>query len=211
MNLPEEKRMLLSQLVDGELPADQANRVLAEVLDELVPLPAGAAAAREFDALVRLRRATEPWREQEPPRMVVAVAAEKSAGVASHAGWRAVSLASAVLLGGILVAGGYYLGGRSGIEPPRPPMVQQPVVVVTPEQRSEIARTFALHESVAGPLSWYAADDATIQVAPARTGEGTRPPVAIVLRLTRDLSCPSRDPIGPKTYVIVCRDPRRGH
>ena len=99
MNLPEEKRMLLSQLVDGELPATRPTGCWPRCSTSWSPCRPGPRRQRELNALVRLRRATEPWREQEPPRMVVAVAAEKSAGVASHAGWRAVSLASAVSSG----------------------------------------------------------------------------------------------------------------
>jgi hypothetical protein len=63
-----------------------------------------------------------------------------------------------------------------------------------------------LHESVAGPLSWYAADDATIQVAPAEKGDSMRQPIAVVLRLTRDLSSQNGEATLPKTYVIVCRN-----
>ena len=80
------------------------------------------------------------------------------------------------------------------------------MVIVTPEQRRDIARAFALHESVAGPLSWYAADDSTIQVAPAGKGESLRQPIAVVLRLTRDASSPSGKAAPPITYVIVCRN-----
>ena len=35
MSISEEKEILLSQLVDHELPADQADQVLAGILDEL--------------------------------------------------------------------------------------------------------------------------------------------------------------------------------
>ena len=79
----------------------------------------------------------------------------------------------------------------------------QSAIVVTPEQRREIARAFALHESVAGPLSWYAADDATIQVAPAEKKENLQQAVAVVLRLKPVR--PSND-TEVKTYVIVCRE-----
>ena len=34
MSLSEEKKILLSQLVDGELPVNQANQVLADVFAE---------------------------------------------------------------------------------------------------------------------------------------------------------------------------------
>ena len=59
---------------------------------------------------------------------------------------------------------------------------------------------------MAGPLSWYAADDATIQVAPAQRGEALQPPVAIVLRLSCDSSAAGCAALSPRTYVIVCRN-----
>ena len=46
MSLSEEKKILLSQLVDGELPVDQANQVLAEVFDELADVLGNAEAGR---------------------------------------------------------------------------------------------------------------------------------------------------------------------
>ena len=84
--------------------------------------------------------------------------------------------------------------------------LEQPVVIVSPEQRREIARAFALHESVAGPLSWYAADDSTIQVAPAQKGESLRQPIAVVLAADAGFVVSKRRGARPKTYVIVCRD-----
>ena len=84
-------------------------------------------------------------------------------------------------------------------------MVVPSMVTVTPEQRSEIARAFSLHESVAGPLSWYAADDSTIQVAPAQKGETLRQPIAILLHLSGDQSRAGGDAMPAKTYAIVCR------
>jgi len=206
MSLSEEREILLSQLVDGELPVDRANQVLADVLSELSHVPGNAAAVRRLGAMLQLRQALDPWRQQEPLQRIVALPPAHPIAKASQFSWQALSLASAALLGGILVAGGFLLGGRSGADRSAVPTAQRPVVVVTPEQRREIARAFALHESVAGPLSWYAEDDSTIQVAPAGKGEAMRQPIAVILRLTRDLSCPSREWIGPKTYVIVCRN-----
>jgi len=206
MSLSEEKRVLLSQLIDGELPVDQANQVLAEVFSELTDVLGNAEAGRELSAMLQLRQAIDPWRRQEPPKTVVALPSVHSTGRASHFRWQMISYASAALLGGVLVAGGFFLGGRLSVERPIVPTAQQPVVIVSPEQRQDIARAFALHESVAGPLSWYAADDSTIQVAPAGKGESLRQPIAVVLRLTRDVSSPSREAMPPTTYVIVCRD-----
>ena len=135
----------------------------------------------------------------------MALPAAKSAGMSRASNWRLLSLAAAALLGGILVAGGFYLGGQVAMSPPGWPIARQSTGLVTPEQRSEIARAFTLHESVAGPLSWYAADDSTIQVAPAQKGETVRQPIAVVLRLTAGPAGQAQTP-PPKTYVIVCRN-----
>jgi hypothetical protein len=205
MSIPEEREILLSQLVDGELPVEQANQVLADVFDELTHVLGDAEAPGKLRAMLQLRRALGPWRRQEPARTIVALPPARSAG-SSRSSRRLLSLAMAALLGGILVAGGFYLGGRRTVTAPDEALVQPSMVIVTPEQRREIARAFTLHESVAGPLSWYAADDSTIQVAPAQKGETVRQPIAVVLRLTGDRSSPGRDAPLPKTYVIVCRN-----
>lgn len=210
MSIPEKHEILLSQLVDGELPVDQANQVLADVFDELVHVLGSAEAAGKLHAMLQLRRALDPWRRQEPPKTIVALPSVPPAGRVSHPGRRLLSLAAAALLGGILVAGGFYLGSRHGNPPQvaagdKPSTVLPSTVIVTPEQRSEIARAFSLHESVAGPLSWYAADDSTIQVAPAQKGEAMRQPIAVFLRLTEDRLGASDKAMPAKTYVIVCR------
>jgi hypothetical protein len=206
MSLSEERRILLSQLVDGELPVDQANQVLADVFDELPHVLGSAEAGVELNAMLQLRRALEPWRRQEPPKTLVALPAARPAGKMSRFKWRALSLASAALLGGILTTGGFLLGSRHGVEQPAALTIRQPVVVVTSERQREIAQAFSLHESVAGPLSWYAADDSTILVSPAEKAEATRQPIAVVLRLAQDASCPCDEAVPAKTYVIVCRN-----
>jgi hypothetical protein len=184
------------------LPVERANEVLAEVFGELTHVLGSSEAARELDTMLQVQRALQPWREQEPPKAIVAAPSVHPIGKASH--FRQVaSLASAALLGGILVAGGFYLGGRHPVDQPILPVTRQSSVIVSPEQRQEIARAFALHESVAGPLSWYAADDSTIQVAPVQKGEALRTPIAVVLRLTQNGSCISPSPA--KNYVIVLR------
>ena len=223
MSLSEEKKILLSQLVDGELPVDQANQVLAEVFGELTHVLGSAEAARQLHAMLQLRQSLGPWRGQEPSKTVMMPSSVHAAGKTSHSRWHMISLASAALLGGVLVAGGFLLGNlligqRLGTPIARQDQGptaatervaqkdDQSVIVVTPEQRRDIARAFALHESVAGPLSWYAADDATIQVAPAEKEESLREPIAVVLRLSRDPSSPNGKTTQPKTYVIVCRN-----
>ncbi len=210
MSLSEEREILLSQLVDHELSDDRADQVLLETLEDVESWG-------RLKAMLKLRQTLGPWRRQESPRAIVALPLTRPLQRSSQPGWRPMSLAAAAALGGVLVAGGFYLGGRfngnrtvatndqpSVDAPSRPhkaPNPQQPVIVVTPEQRSEIDRAFALHESVAGPLSWYAADESTIQVAPARPGEKSGQPVAVVLRLLPEGGQPSES----KTYMIVCR------
>jgi hypothetical protein len=206
MSLSEEKQILLSQLVDGELPAEQANQVLADVLNELAHVLSGSESAWQLHQMLASRQVFAPWRRQELPKTIVALPSPRLADRASPFGWRLIGLASAAVLGGVLVAAGFFLRGQLGIERAPVAVAQQPAVIVTPQQRREIARVFALHESVAGPLSWYAADETTIQVAPAQKGETMLPPIAVVLRLTRDASSPDPRNGGPKTYVIVCRN-----
>ncbi len=219
MSLSEEKEILLSQLVDHELPMDQANQVLASILDELADVLDDTEAGRRLRDMLQLRQTLSAWRQQEIPGSIVALPLARPAASTSPVGWRVMSLAAAAVLGGILVAGGFYLGGRVGGERSATSIARQSansawqaeqvshegppsVIVVTPDERREIARAFALHESVAGPLSWYVADDSTIQVAPAQKGERPQQPIAVVLRLAPAQWSKSQE---SKTYVIVCR------
>lgn len=146
-------------------------------------------------------------------------AAAEPARAKPHRGRGLAALAAAAVLGGVLVAGGFYLGARLGAGHGFGAVARQtedpsagtgktaredarPRFVVTPDERREIARVFALHESVAGPLSWYAADDSSIELGAAEKQEASRRPIAVVLRLVPAASCGQG---GPKTYVIVCR------
>ena len=171
MSISEEQENLLSQLVDGELPVDQANQVLADVFEEMSHVLGDYEVGSRLNAMLQLRQTLGPWRQQEPPKPIVCPPTVLvTRGVMGM--WDKLSpvlgLAAAAVLGGILVAGGFYLAGRHGNVPEtlagdKPSTVLPSMITVTSEQRSEIARAFSLHESVAGPLSWYAADDATIQ------------------------------------------------
>lgn len=213
MSSSEEKDLLLSQWVDGELPADQADRVLADALDN-------EEQREQLKAMLRLRQVLGRWKRQEPPKNIALDATAHLPGSSEiaieHLGggnhpsgsFRPLSgLAAAAILGGVLVAGGFFLGGWYRTAPSPATVAVRPVVtVVTPEQRQEIARAFALHESVSGPLSWYASDDATILVAPAKKGETLRKPIAVVLRFAQDASCGVLSLVPPKTYIIVCRN-----
>jgi len=64
-----------------------------------------------------------------------------------------------------------------------------------------VAKVFAMHESVAGPLAWYAADDQNIKLASARGTEASSRPIAVLLRLA-----PASPDGAVHTYVIVCRE-----
>lgn len=220
MSLSEEKKILLSQLVDGELPVDQANQVLADVFGQLTHVLGSSEAATELNAMLELRQALGSWRSLEAPRPVVVMPSVNPGNGAARSRWHLASMAAAALVGGILVAGGFLLahllaGPRADTSIARQPALpmpgtsqggpknRQPAIVVTPQQRHEIAQAFALHESVAGPLSWYAADESSIRVAPADKQEKTEQPIAVVLRLLPD---GGPDESHPKTYVIVCRN-----
>lgn len=212
MSIPEEQEILLSQLVDHELPADEADRVLQEVLDD-------AEARCRLKSMLRLRQTLGPWRGQEPVGPVVAMALVGASEGDSRPARPLLSLALAIVLGGVLVAGGFHLGGQFRKGPQGEPIAavpgepasgaeeaasgnRRPAILVTPQQRREIAQAFALHESVAGPLSWYVADDSHIRVAPASEEEDSRQPVGVVLRLAPAETHPGSQ---GKTYVIVCR------
>jgi len=260
MSLSEEKRILLSQLVDGELPLDQANQVLAEIFAELGHVLGDVEAGVELNAMLQLRRAMNPWRQQEPPKPMAAlpmpaeglsasacrsrqngkavqsewirgkeqvrdavphpppfslalsnlVAGDHAPNVTRRLrrrrAWWALSLVSAAAIGGILASGGFLVGSRFAAQRPVAPTVAPSTIIVTPERQREIAEAFNLHESVAGPLNWYAADDSTILISPAQKSEAARQPIAVVLRLVPDASSPCDQPIPAKTYVIVCRN-----
>ena len=61
MSLPDETEILLSQLIDHELPVEQANQVLADALDN-------AESRQRLKDMLRLRQLFAPWRQQEPVR-----------------------------------------------------------------------------------------------------------------------------------------------
>jgi hypothetical protein len=200
----ERDEILMSQLADGELSSDQANELLLSVLD--------APADREkLKALLCFRQATVGWRIRQPPRPVMVVAEPprtfRRSRMARHMG----GLAVAACVGGLLVLAGIWAAGWLG-SPVRPmhqwqiapgPDAPRAAVRVTPEQMQQVAMVFALHESVAGPLAWYAADDQNIRLASAGGTEAGQTPIAVLLKL---------GPAGPdaaaRTLVIVCREDR---
>jgi hypothetical protein len=186
----------MSQLADGELASDDANELLLSALDD-------AAARERLKEILRLRQSTVAWRTREPDGPVMVVAERPRAFRASRHAWRMGSLAIAACVGAVLVLAGVWTAswlGRPGVPEGRtsvPGLVA--AVSVTPEQMQQVANVFAFHESVAGPLAWYAADDQNIRVASAKGTEAAHKPIGVVLKLASATGV-------PRTYVIVCRD-----
>jgi len=187
----EEQDMLLSQLADGELAGAEANALLLAALDD-------PELRQKLKEMLRLRQATAAWRDQQPSRPVMVLTAPRAAR-RRWFGWRLGGYAVAACLGGLLVIAGFWAAGAG-----RPGLVLPSTVArVTPEQMQQVARVFALHESVAGPLAWYAADDDNIRVASAEGSETGNRPVAVLLRLE---PAAAGGPGAARTYVIVCRE-----
>jgi hypothetical protein len=179
---------ILSQLADGELANDQFVDVLLGVLDD-------PQARQTAKAHLELRKALGEWRRQAPARPLVAAPPRKSFRVRS-VGRQAASLAAAAVIAGLLVTLGFLAARHSGT-----PSSGGDAAAVTRTQMADIARAFQLHESVAGPLQWYADDDSGIRFASEPRPAGAGKPVAVVLSL---------DPGGgpdtrPRRYVVVCR------
>lgn len=198
----EHDEILLSQLADGELPGDRANELLLGVLD--------APAEREkLKGLLRLRQATVGWRAMQPQRPVMVVSERPQSFHRGRIAWRVSSLAVAACVGGLLVLTGIWAAGwlgktvRTGDQwqvaprPDAPPAVAQ----VSPEQMQQVAKIFALHESVAGPLAWYAADDQNIRLASARGADAGQQPIGVLLKL--ESATPGA---AARTLIIVCRN-----
>lgn len=193
----ERDEILMSQLADGELPSDQANELLLNVLD--------APDEREkLKDLLRLRQATVGWRTRQPQRPVMVVSERTQSFPRRRIAWRVSSLAVAACIGGLLVLAGVWAAGWMGrpAQPGRQDQVAPPTVAqVTPERMQQVAKVFALHESVAGPLAWYAADDQSIRLASARGAEVSQQLIGVLLRLESET--PGAD---ARTLVIVCRN-----
>ena len=199
----ERDEIRMSQLADGELSSDQANELLLSVLD--------APADREkLKALLRFRQTTAGWRTRQPPRPVMIVAERPGALRRGRAAWHLGSLAVAACVGGLLALAGIWGAGRLG-GPVRQTYPWPTVARVTPEQMRQVAMVFALHESVAGPLAWYAADDQNIRLASAGGTEAGQTPIAVLLKLGPagpDAARSTGSGQAARTLVIVCREDR---
>jgi len=196
--MSEQDEIRLSQLADGELDGDQAADVLLGVLDD-------APSRERLKALLRMRRSLAPWRQRQPSRPVVLVHHEAH-GVRWRRAGRWAGLAAAACVGGLLVLAGVWTARTRPSAAEQKAELQGPAgatvaASVTPEQMRQVAKVFALHESVAGPLAWYAADDQSIRVASAVGSQGQHAPVAGLLTLG-----PTVTGGVARTYIIVCRE-----
>jgi hypothetical protein len=199
----ENDEILMSQLADGELPSDQANDLLLGVLDD-------ADGREKLKELIRLRQATAGWRASQPARPVMIVSDQpRSMRPRRRLAWRMGGLAVAACIGGLLVLAGVWVAGW-GRGPVRPlhqwqiapgPDAPPTVARVSSEQMRQVAQAFELHESVAGPLAWYAADDQNVRLASATGTEAGRAPIGVLLRLNA-----TSNGSGGRSLVIVCRN-----
>ena len=192
--------MQMSQLVDGELTSDEANDVLLNVLDD-------AAGRTRLKQLLHLRRATAGWRTRQPERAVVILSRPTRRLRVGQGARRLGGIAVAACIGGLLVLAGVWATDLIRGERTPPPVNTvslyrpAPGAQVTPKQMQQVAEVFALHQAVAGPLAWYAADDQDIRLASARGAEANLTPIAVLLKLD-----PSGAGATARTLVIVCRE-----
>lgn len=188
--------VLLSQLADGELESDAANDVLLDVLDN-------SDAREKLKEHLHLRKKLGLWRRSRPTDGEIHVPQIHADNTSAHAHLfrKMGSLAAAAVIGGLLVTVGFLAAKRS--VPAVPPTIHpEQVVVVSPAQMTQLAQEYRLHESVAGPLQWYASDDKNIRLASVRGTRASGKPVAVVLRFKSSGASHALN----KTYTIVCRD-----
>jgi hypothetical protein len=195
--------LILSQLADGELPHDEiVGTLLAALEDE-----------NSRDRLrqhLQLRQMSAAWRSQKPtgdlcPVLPAAIPMPPNSmanGRPRRASRQGSNVLVASVVGGLLVLLGVWMGKSSPVGPlPIAPNLSAPQYVVSPSQRQQIAQVFAFHESLAGPLKCFAADDQEIEVTPADPETESARPLAVVLRLIAEGGPQPRT----HEYVIVCR------
>src|SRR5262245_6505308 len=194
---------VLSQLADGELPHDETVGALLLALQD-------EESRSRLRQHLQLRQMSAAWRAQRPSANLIPAVpaaalrpmrpAENGFPRGRHLQSSSVMVAS--VMGGLLVLLGVWVGKSSHgpvtaiVPAPRPSEF-----VVSPGQRQQIAQVFAFHESVAGPLKCFAADDQEIEVTPADAELKDARPLAVVLRLTAE---GSPRPLS-REYVIGCR------
>lgn len=212
----------ISELADGELDRDRANVLLAEIMDD-------AEAREQLKAMLHLRQVWAGWRTLQPPDTVqikperplppmdtVEAGYQQSTTThpisfktieptrgqthLTHAG-QLVGLATAAMIGGLLVMGGFWLA-----RPDRTATAANsryaPHVNISAEAVRQAAGAFALHESVGGPLKWYADDEQQIQFAAVEDKTPAGKPVTIFL----EVKPAGRPETAPRSYIIICRE-----
>ncbi len=184
----------LSQLADGEL----GDRAAAETMRAT---PDDSDARERFNSHLRLRLLTADWRERTgPPATFLRMSVLRTSAPASRP---AVGVLAATLAGGLLVLAGVWAGRQTAPETAAPLADFAPSEVISPDRRRQVAEVFAFHESVAGPLDWYAADDEAIRLGtspPRNDDHAAGRPIAVVLRLAAGGSGAAHE------CVIVCCD-----
>jgi hypothetical protein len=195
--------IVLSQLADGELPHDETVGALLAALED-------EESRNRLRQHLQLRQMSAAWRAQKPSgNLIPAVPAAApmplrppSNGFPRGRSFQSSSIMVASVMGGLLVLLGVWVGKSShGPVLPIVDVKRPPEFIVSPGQRQQIAQVFAFHESVAGPLKCFAADDQEIEVTPADAEIKNAQPLAVVLRLTTE---GSPRPLSHE-YVIVCR------
>ena len=183
---------IFSRLTDGELTSGELNEALLGALDD-------PAARDELKLHIQLRQANAAWREEMRGAEVSPVV--KIPDFNYHRTHRIRYAAAACIVGALVFAG--VMGGRwmapRALNGCRHAPYHNPTVrVVTPEEQQNLTEAFALHESVAGPLAWYASDENEILVAPAEENATLGEPVAVAMSFT--------GPTGKTRRVtMVCR------
>ena len=212
MNESNENRSLqISQLVDGELPTDQANMLLESLLDD----PSLQQSLREH---LRLRATLAAWRALSPDdpgegAPAIACSAQATTSAARPGRWwvrggAGIQLLGGALLGGVLVLAGVFVGGFFRSEPVAMPdsrvvSAESPASrtwLITPQRQKEVQDVFALHELVAGPLAWMADSDEQVRLGESAAVQESQPTVAVLLRIQ-----PSGGDGAVHEYAVVCR------
>ena len=184
----------LSELVDGELDRDEANALLLETLDD-------AQARAQLKGLLQLRHVLAKWRRQSPPgvRLPMLVRSVRRSLLSQPAGY-----AAAAAIGGLLVMSGFLLArspGRNAAERTAPSAMVLHRQELSPETVRQTAQVFAFHESVGGPLKWYASDDRQVQLASFDEPRSLGEPIVVYLDLVADASAGA----ASRQYTVVCR------
>ncbi len=199
----------LSQLCDGELDNTAMVGVLLNVLDspEAKERPQ-TESQRTLRDLLRLRQTTAAWRNREPTKTILPTSPmitldKSSRPMTNVAVWVATAACAVCLLLMGVVVGQYLNVGTAAPEvliTEDAPELNVSSQVVRAERRRQLAEVFAFHESVVGPLSWYAAAENAEDLAMA-SGDPQSAPVGLVLRFTTQGQQPES-----QEYTIVCRD-----